>query len=394
MIAVNKNKCTACGACVQRCPKKCISLETNEDGFLMPEIDINICISCNICVKVCPIETKPEMNSVQPKSYAVVSKDKQSLIVATSGGAFGVIAEYVFSCGGVVYGVAYSENLKVQHIRIETSDKLYRLNGSKYVQSDTKSTFVDAENDLKNGKTVFYSGTPCQIAGLKNYLGKKYENLITADIICHGVPSQSYFDKFVLFLSNDGEKQINDIAFRSKKNSGQSVAGTYSGTYSGTGKPFNNKFNYYDNYYYFYFLKSGIYRKCCYSCDYANLNRMGDFTLGDFWGAEGENLDFDISDGCSLVLTNTAKAEKLLSMLDINYKEISLNNAVKYNEQLRSPSSEPIMRDELLRQYREEDAETIQRTFKKRNKKAILIGKMKYLVPKKLKKLLLKKRYS
>ncbi|PWM20834.1 MAG: coenzyme F420 hydrogenase [Collinsella tanakaei] len=394
MIEINTEKCTACGACVQRCPKNCISLKADENGFLMPKINITECISCDMCVRVCPVEANLGIAFAQQKAYAVVHKDKQALIRSTSGGAFEAIAEHVFSCGGVVYGVAYTEKLKVKHVRIESRSDFYRLNGSKYVQSDTNTTFIDAENDLKNGKQVLYSGTPCQIAGLKNFLGKEYENLITADIICHGVPSQNYFDKFVVFLSKNKKLQINDIAFRSKKNGGQSVSGVYSGVYSKTGKAFNKKFNYYDNYYYYYFLKSGIYRKCCYSCDYANLNRMGDFTLGDFWGAEGECLDFCIDDGCSLVLTNSVKAEKLLVSLNIDSKKISLINAVKFNEQLRSPSALPIVRDELLRQFREDDATIIQKYFKKKNRKAILLGRMKYLVPKKIKKFLLKKRYG
>lgn len=393
MIKLNYEKCTACGACIQKCPKNCIELNSDENGFLYPRVNTIECIGCGLCDNVCPIGKQSNETKI-PIAYACATAEDSMLIQATSGGVFGVIAIYVLGQGGVVYGCAYTEHLQATHIRIDNIESLSVLFGSKYVQSNTRDTYKECEEDLKSGKQVLYSGTPCQIAGLKNYLQKDYTNLITVDLVCHGVASQAYFDKFIELLEKEEGAVCTNYNFRSKRNAGWSVAGIASFK-TDRGKTFDKKQYYFSNYYYYYYyLACSIYRESCYSCEYANLNRVGDFTLGDFWGAEGLDIPFNVEKGCSLVLLNSKKAILLFEKLNLQKYQVPLDIAIKYNKQLSESSHARYDRNELLREYREETAETSQLNFKKKNKKKILIGKMKYSIPKGLKRMLLKIRYK
>ena len=391
MIVLNLEKCTACGACAQKCPKKCIELKSDDNGFLSPVINATECIECGLCEKVCPIDDQTTEVKT-PEAYACANVEDSLLAQATSGGVFGAIAIYVLEQGGVVYGCAYTGHLKATHIRVDNKDDLSKLFGSKYVQSNTLNTYKECEEDLKSGKQVLYSGTPCQIAGLKKYLQKEYSNLLTVDLVCHGVASQAYFDKFIELLEKEEGAICTNYSFRSKKNSGWSVAGIASFK-SNNGRSFDKKQYYFSNYYYYYYLGCSIYRESCYSCRYANLNRVGDFTLGDFWGAEGLDVPFNVEKGCSLVLLNSDKAILLFEKLNLHKHQVSLDVATKYNKQLATPSVARYDRDELLREYREEEASATQSNFKRKNRKQIFVGRLKYIIPNGLKRLLLKIRY-
>lgn len=381
--------CTGCGACVQKCPRKCIKLTEDKEGFLYPIIEIDKCVNCNMCNGVCPVFKNVTYDITYQRAYAAVHKDRDVLNRSTSGGAFSAIANEILSRGGVVYGCAYQPPLKAVHIRIDNLLDLTRLNGSKYVQSLIDDCYKKAECDLKEGKWVLFSGTPCQIAGLKSYLNQDYEKLFTVDIVCHGVASQACFDKYIQWYEHKNNMIVNNFDFRSKKNSGWSIAGISTGIDAKSGKSCSKKVFYFDEYYYFYFLKSAIYRESCYKCKYTNLSRAGDFTLGDLWGAERFNLPFSVVDGCSLILANSKKATELLELLPIYLKEISVNSAIADNEQLRQPSKRPAIRESLLTQFRELDAEQIQKIFKKTYRAMRFKAKCKYLVPKSLRHMLL-----
>ena len=392
VIGTNIEKCSGCGACVEKCPRKCIHWKPGEFGFLYPEVDAAECIKCGLCLKVCPIgknQDKPQ----EQHAYAVIHNSADTVMKSTSGGAFSAIAEYVLSLGGTVYGCAYRGHLSASHIRVASKEELRLLNGSKYVQSSTGDSFAEAKADLESGTWVLFSGTPCQIAGLHGYLGKQYDKLITVDIVCHGVPSQAYFDKYIEWYETKHDVDIEDFDFRSKENFGWSCAGTYRGTCRETSKRFVSKLNYFDSYYYFYFLSGDTYRKSCYSCDYANLNRPGDFTLGDLWGAEGMGLPFSVDNGCSLLITNTPAAESLMKSLKIRCREIPIKAAAACNAQLQKPSGLTDTRDELKRQYDECSGDEIDAYFKKKYIVNRLKGRIKYCVPKPIRTSLNKIRY-
>lgn len=383
MIETNFEKCTACGACIQVCPKTCISWQEGEFGFLYPHVNKAECIDCHLCERVCPID-KMALTPDRQHFYAAVNQDQNILLKSTSGGAFSALAGYVLAKGGVVYGCAMNDEFQVEHIRISDEQDLEQLRSSKYVQSNILNTFRQALTDLRDNRYVLFSGTPCQIAGLNLFLEKNYDKLITVDIVCHGVGSQKYFDKFVTNLE-EREGRVAAIRFRDKKYVGWSCGGGVVVTSNYTSKSGNIEKPFYDfeNYYYAYFLAGKIYRKSCYSCSYASLNRPGDFTLGDFWGVESLNLDLDVTHGCSLIITNNEKAHKILDQLDILKKvEVSYEQAAKQNAQLNHPVPlDDAARKKLLKQYETMSSKEIQERYCSENKKNLIKGNIKVHMP-------------
>lgn len=380
MLNVNFEECTGCGACVQRCPAQCISWGKKEFGFRYPQIDETVCLNCGLCEQVCPIE-KPLAMPERQKVYAAVHRDAQILNKSTSGGAFGAIADAIFDRGGVVYGVVMLEDMHVRHIRIATRSDLDQVRGSKYVQSDTGSTFQQAENDLKNGRTVLYSGTPCQVDGLKRFLGKEYGNLYTVDIVCHGVGSQSYFDKYMEFAQKR-YGDVQELRFRSKEFVGWSCGGGVVSTFVGGNTTKKVPYRDFDNYYYSYFLSGDIYRNSCYTCRYANTDRPGDFTLGDYWGVEALRLPLDTAGGCSLLMVNNDQAMTLLNRIQsLQLVETTLEQATHCNGQLKAPSKRSNKRERLLIEFESLSGTEIQEAYMKANKAYVVKGMIKAFVP-------------
>lgn len=390
MFAINYENCTGCGACVQRCPKQCISWTTKEFDFRYPRVDEATCINCGLCEKVCPIDKELKAPIVQ-KAYAAVQEDSSVLAKSTSGGAFTALADAIFSQGGVVYGAAMLNGMQVKHIRTENRTAFAELRSSKYVQSDTGTTYQMVEQDLKQGKVVFYSGTPCQIDGLKCFLRKEYENLYTADIVCHGVGSQKYFDKYMVF-AKERYGNIKALRFRSKEYAGWSCGGVVVvvGTSNSEKKILYRDF---DNYYYSYFLSGDVYRKCCYSCKYANTRRVGDFSLGDYWGVEALNLPLQTENGCSLLLVNNNRADKLLeTVVDLDKIETTIEQAAHCNKQLNEPSRLPESRQKRIEEYESMSGQQIQKVYLKTHRTTVVKGRLKALMPYKLKLLIRSKR--
>ena len=383
MLTVDYEKCTGCGACVQRCPKQCISWTQREFGFRYPQIDKDACVNCGQCEKVCPIDKALEVSAEQ-KAYAAVHKDDEVLAKSTSGGAFTAIADAVFAQDGIVYGAAMLDGMQVKHIRTSGKDDFEGLRSSKYLQSDTGTTYQMVEQDLKQGKTVLYSGTPCQIDGLKNFLGKDYENLYTVDIVCHGVGSQAYFDKYMDY-ARERYGKIKALRFRSKEYAGWSCGG---GVVVVDSSDCLKKIPYrdFDNYYYSYFLSGDIYRKSCYSCKYANTNRVGDFTLGDYWGVEALNLPLQTENGCSLLLVNNRHAMQLLDEIEsLDRVETTVEQAAHCNKQLNAPSKLMDSRQNRIGEYESMSGQQIQKVYLKNHRKTVVKGQLKALMPYKLK---------
>lgn len=335
----DKNLCTGCSACSQACPKNAINMNTNEEGFLYPEIDNNLCTDCKLCKKTCPINNY-NFNNKYPKAYAIMAIDEVRK-VSSSGGAFSVFAEYILNEGGVVCGAAFDENMVVKHQIIDKKENLQSLRGSKYVQSNLEDSYKSIKNYLDTNKKVFFVGTPCQVAGLKNFLNKNYNNLLTADLICHGVPSPLVLKKYIEEEFN-GEKVLN-INFRDKKDG---WGGAYVTTTSTTTGIYSKK-DYEDTYLTAFFANISL-RESCYNCQYTKLPRVGDITLADCWGASS---DIDDKKGTSTLFINNQNGENVFEKIKTNFKlvkNIPYENQVKIQPHLRMPASQHPSRKEFM----------------------------------------------
>lgn len=341
-ISILGKDCCGCTACEQICPKNCITLTENHEGFIYPAVDESLCINCGACVKHCPVMTPQHSYSVQ-NVYAAKYRDCKKTQSSTSGGIFIPLAKSVLKKGGIVFGCAYDEKLVAKHIAIESEAELFKLQGSKYVQSDISGIYSQAKSELLNGRQVLFSGTGCQVAGLRAFLNKDYENLITVDIVCHGVPSPRLFKNYIDYLGKKLGEPIKQYSFRSKKRHGWGLFYELETDNSGKGG------SGFDDPYYNAFLNCKTYRESCYNCRFANCDRQGDITLADFWGIECINPSFYSKNGVSLVLVNSEKGRLLWKSLEncIDSVDSTIEQAVKMNKNLSSPSHRPECRDTI-----------------------------------------------
>ena len=380
----NKKDCCGCGACVNICPKDAISMKEDEAGFIFPAVDKALCIHCGRCVNVCVFNEKSRgAADGEPEVFAAVYRDKAVLEESSSGGIFTPLARAVLDKGGAVFGAAWTDDLGLEHICAETEYDLKKLRGSKYVQSDTKDTYRQVRRILKEGRPVCYCGTPCQIAGLKAFLGKDDENLLTVDIICHGVPSVRMLRDDLKAVAGDRYPQISDIHFRDKRRGwtvkGSLITGDKRIKYDPGTSP-----------YYFYFLKGEIYRESCYSCRFPSESRQGDITLGDYWGIRGELIsrlgDIDPDKGISCVLVNTPKGKKWFDAVasSLSLAPSSRASAEKRNGQL-THSSRPLPEHEkLLDGYIKNGHASFEEGYKKHTKDHV-VRSVKNMIPAKIK---------
>lgn len=326
IICVGKEQCTGCGACYNKCPVNAIVMEYDEEGFLFPRITEN-CVHCGLCESVCPALHPLKLHPT-PSAYAVWANDEIRL-KSSSGGMFTLLANYVLDQGGVVCGAAYSEDyLTVNHIVVTSKDELFALNGSKYLQSSIGKTYSEAKNYLDAGLWVLYTGTPCQIAGFQNFLKKDYEKLILVDIVCHGTPSPKAYQKYIEELARD--KKILKMDFREKS---FWHWGTATSLFLDDGSVYRE--NCYKDPYWRSFLGGLSTRLSCGTCKYACINRVGDFTLGDFWGVGQLDASCDDGGGTSLVLVNSQKAQKLLCLIKPQcnlLKKFDLNSVLELSK--------------------------------------------------------------
>lgn len=332
--------CCGCNACEQLCPKKCITFEYNSEGFLYPQVDSSLCIDCGVCTKHCPIISEVE-RGVNPEVYAAKYTNRDTTFKSTSGGIFIPLALNVLEQGGIVFGCAYDENLVAKHIAVESRDELYRLQSSKYVQSDTRGIYTAVKASLENGRKVLFSGTGCQAAGLKAFLKKDYDNLLIADIVCHGVPSPKLFERYIDYMGKKLGGRLTEYNFRSKEKRGWDLYYKAS-----NGKKSKSDYGFFDPYYNA-FLEGKTYRECCYSCKFANTERAGDITLADYWGIQKMHPDFFDDNGVSLVLINSEKGKKAWEEISGSVTSISstVEKAAVMNGNLVAPSKRPDCRD-------------------------------------------------
>ena len=343
-------ECTGCQACVNVCLKSAITMKADQFGFLHPEVDSLKCISCQMCEKSCPeISGKKQLLNDQPSVYAVISRKDRDL--SSSGGAFSVFARYVLARNGVVFGASIDDNLQVKHIFIESVDGLPSLRGSKYVQSFIGDSYKRVKSFLKANRMVLFSGTPCQVAGLYSYLGNnRYEDqLITLDLVCHGAPCQSFFDAYIAKLQREycnGDK-IDGFRFRKLD------AWDYRPAYR---KANENKWTVTrleKDSFMKAFFKGLSYRESCYRCKYANMDRVGNFTIADFWGVGTHGMKFNhsIGSGVSAVIDNCNRMQSIRAELDqyAIIEERMLDEILTDNQNLKGAVARPNERNEAIK---------------------------------------------
>lgn len=321
------DSCTGCSACTAVCSNEAIKMLPDLHGFITPVIDRNKCIECKVCRKVCPVINKKRGNSVVA-SYACINSDESVREDSSSGGVFYLLAESIIKSGGVVFGAAFDEEFDVKHILVDNMDDLSRLCGSKYVQSITGDTFKQAKICLSQGKKVLFSGTSCQISGLVSYLGKSYDNLVTVDFACHGVPSPKVWHHYVKYKESISRSKIREIKFRHKTPGWKRYSLLFK-LEDGTQHTELNS----DNLYMKVFLNNLSLRESCYDCQFKGTERHSDITLADFWGIEKVRPDMDDDNGTSFVVLNSDKGQALFKGMKEKMvcEAVKTDEAIKYN---------------------------------------------------------------
>lgn len=351
-VLATPQNCTGCVACGNICPHNAIMMSPDNDGFIMPVINPDKCVECKLCEKICPIVNGKDFKNPEVKN-AYAFWNNKARTESSSGGAFSAIADWIRERDGVVFGAAWCDDFQCSHIGIEANQSISRLRGSKYLQSDIKKTYVEASQRLKEGKYVLFTGTPCQIAGLRSFLIKPYEKLITIDIVCHGVPSNTLFSNYMKKLKTEYAKYASADGFEFRNLRGWGIApapkkgNCRMATLTGI-----------TNLYMIAFDKGAIFRESCYDCHFNGLSRVGDITIADFWGIGvlGKPFKHDVSKGVSLVLANSEIGKDIIMNLKNCFIENrDIQEAAKLNHNLIASTSKPPYRQDLIKSFNNPD---------------------------------------
>ena len=398
VLAEKKEYCCGCGACVNTCNANAIDMKCDEYGFEYPSINENKCVGCGKCMDICPYISNNNHYNEPVNTFAAVSKNTD-IMDSASGGVFASIATEFLKRGGVVAGSAIENingKLVPHHITVDNHDKLQSLLGSKYVQSDTTGIFNEIKKYLCENRQVLFSGTPCQVDALYSFLKKDHDNLFTIDLICHGVPSRKMFSDYLDFIG-DKYGKVKDFIFRDKKRGLTYVSRTICEKNS---KENVKYIQYGESAYYTFFLQGNTFRDCCYECKYANKKRIGDITIGDFWGIKTQHpelfnsnhKEFDADKGISCLLENTPKGKELINTYGtgLSLHPSTFNKIALENKQLSKPSVPKGNRTEIMKIYKTGGYAALNRYYRNQAGISIYISKIKSKIPLPIKKMLKK----
>lgn len=354
--------CCGCKACGDVCPVKCISFSEDKEGFMYPNVDEAICISCEKCKRACP-EISPKYNAEVTECHAAYAAESKERHAGSSGGIFGLLALDVIKRGGKVWGAAFDDNLKVRHVCAESKDQIGPILKSKYIQSNTQNVYSSVLKDVKSRVLTLFSGTPCQCNAIRNIVGDN-EFLITIEIVCHGVPSQSLFDKSIEWVEDKENCKITNFTFRSKfKGASSPRVFSYTKSKGGICERVNGM--YYKFPFYFGFYKYITLRPSCYSCKWARSERTADITLGDFWGIEKYSQSLDANQGISQIIINSKKGTELFENVKDNIwsQSYPIDYAIKNNGCLNAPTTLSPVRRSLFTALENESFDVVVRDY-------------------------------
>lgn len=327
IVLADRERCTGCYACVSGCPQGAIVMVDDIDGFWYPRVDMEKCVCCEICYRACPLRHMKFVEDT-PQAFACYSTDQAIRAQSSSGGLFTLLAEEVIHDGGVVFGAMFDDGLAVLHSYVESVAELGPLRGSKYVQSRIGVAYGQAKRFLDEGRKVLFSGTPCQVAGLRSYLAQDYGNLECVDVICHGVPSPKVWDRYVRYLESRVGAKLERVRFRCKDRSWKSPSMSFvfrndvEHSWTIDGDPFMRSF-----------LRNVCLRPSCHACCFKTPHGESDITLGDFWGVQDLLPDMDDDKGTSLLMINSDKGAEMLEGIRIKtiLRPVDLDRAVSGN---------------------------------------------------------------
>lgn len=345
---ISCDKCVGCAACANICPKNCIEMKRDLEGFLYPEINMGKCIQCGRCYQACPT-LHVRKQEFYPRILGMINRSKEIREKSSSGGVFYSLALFILESGGIVCGAALDDEMYVKHIIIDDKNKIDELTKSKYVQSDLGNCYLQIQKFLRCGKKVLFVGTPCQVYGLRTFLDKNYENLFLVDLICHGVPSPQIWHEFVEDIERKRNVKCKNISFRDKSlegwgNFGMKIEFSDNSEYIDTQK---------QNPYMFGFLRGYIDRRCCYACQFKGMNRCSDLTIGDFWTVDYYIKRFNDNRGTSLIYVNTYKGKELIQEIRGNFyiKKVSKEKLWELNSAYGQSNLDIKNREKFYKRY-------------------------------------------
>lgn len=380
------NSCCGCTACASICPQRCIEMETDKEGFLYPVVDQQKCINCGRCHTVCPIYAKANRSAIL-SAYAAMNCNLDTRLASSSGGIFALLAEEVIAHKGVVFGAVLADDCKkVKHTSVCSNYDLRRMYGSKYMQSDLRGVYPQVKEVLRNGKKVLFTGTPCQINGLRLFLGKEYENLLLVDIICHGVPSPALWSKYVASIEKKYHATVTDVNFRSKKCGWQDFGINRIDKQNRELFISKNQDPYMQM-----FLRNYCLRTSCYQCSAKEI-RYSDITIGDFWGIENVLPEMNDGMGTSTVIVRTEKGEAYFKQVvsGMRMKETEYKVIVQHNSAEVKSVYKPTQRASFFVDMNSKSFSALKRKYLKKSVKSklrsvlIRVGIWKVIYPKKL----------
>ncbi len=350
--------CTGCSACANICPQKCITMAPDAEGFLHPVISEENCIHCNLCMTACPILQPLPGNTFPVEAYAAICTQDKIRMQSTSGGVFSMLAQWIFSKGGIVYGAVYGKDFSVCHRAAESEEELTAIRTAKYAQSVMGDVFARVKAQLNEGRFVLFSGTPCQVGGLQAYLKKSYEHLILVDVVCHGVPSPAVWQHYISYrVQQDApDSRVRFINLRSKETGwpGYSIRFDYENGSVYTA--LNSKDPFLRGFVGDYYL-----RPSCHHCAFKGLSRNSDFTLADYWGVENQLPEYHDGKGTSLVMLHSAKAQKIWADIqpDLRCCAVEPETVLEWNPSALVCSCAPENREIFWNRYQTEDFQAL-----------------------------------